>query len=277
MVRRLLLLLALVGVLAACRVDVGVVVVLGADGTGELTVTATADAEVVQQAPGLAADLRFDDAVAAGWVVEGPTATDDGGLTVVLRHPVTSAEDATNLLAGLGPPFADVRLDRTVSPDGEETTLALTGQLTLPAGFDSFADADLLAAVGGTPYADELAASGATPPGSMAVTFGAELSGEVEETTGQDVDGVLTWEAPLDGTALDVTTRTVERPDDGGGWASALATIALVLLVLWLVVAAAFIVSVARARSRRAKARRMRRVFVVTGAVRRQRYGPDRG
>ena len=78
-----------------------------------------------------------------------------------------------------------------MSPDGEETTLALTGQLTLPAGFDSFADADLLAAVGGTPFADELAASGATPAESMAVTLRADLPGEVEETTGQDADGVL--------------------------------------------------------------------------------------
>jgi len=258
-VRRLLLLLALVGVLAACRVDVGVDLVIGADGTGQLTVTATADAAVVQEVPGLAADLRFDDAVAAGWVVEGPTPTDDGGLTVVLRHDVTSAEDATNLLAGLGPPFADVRLERTVTPDGDETTLALTGQLTLPAGFDSFADADLLAAVGGTPYAEQLTASGATPPESMTVTLRADLAGEVEETTGQDVEGILTWEAPLDGTALAVTTRTVDRPA-GGGWADAVSTIALVLLVLWLVVAAAFIVSVARARSRRAKARRLRRL-----------------
>jgi hypothetical protein len=258
-IRRLLLVLALLGVLAACRVDVDVDLLIGADGTGELGVTATADADVVEQMPGLAADLRFDDAVAAGWIVEGPTATDDGGLTVVLRHPVTSAEDATNLLAGLGPPFADLRLERTVSTDGEETTLALTGPLTLPAGFDSFADADMLAAVGGTPFADELAASGATPADSMAVTFGADLSGEVEETTGEDVEGVLTWDAPLDGTALDVTTRTVERPADGGGWARTLSTIALVLLVVWLVVAAAFIVSVARARSRRARARRVRR------------------
>jgi hypothetical protein len=258
-VRRLLLLLALVGVLAACRVDVGVDLVIGADGTGQLTVTATADAEVVEQVPGLAADLRFDDAVAAGWVVEGPNPTDDGGLTVVLRHDVTSAADATNLLAGLGPPFADVRLDRTVSPDGDDTTLALTGQLTLPAGFDSFADADLLAAVGGTPFAEQLAASGATPAESMTVTFGADLAGEVEETTGQDIEGVLTWDAPLDGTALAVTTRTVDRPAEGGGWADAVSTIALVLLVLWLVVAVAFIVSVARARSRRAKARRLRR------------------
>ena len=259
MLRRLLLLVALAGVLAACRVDVGVDLVIGDDGTGQLVVTATADAELVQQVPGLAADLRVDDAVAAGWVVEGPTATDDGGLTVVLRHPVTSAEDATNLLAGLGPPFAGVRLERTVSPDGKETTLALTGQLTLPAGFDSFTDADLVAAVGGTPFAERLAASGATPTGSMAVTFGADLSGEVEETTGQDNDGTLTWEAPLDGTALAVTTRTVDRPATGGGWAGTVTTIALVLLVGWLVVAAAVIVSVARARSRRAKARRLRR------------------
>ena len=67
--------------------------------------TAVADADVVAQAPGLAESLQFADAVAAGWVVEGPTATEDGGLTVTLRHPVTSAEEATNLLASLGPPF----------------------------------------------------------------------------------------------------------------------------------------------------------------------------
>ena len=68
----------------------------------------------------------------------------------------------------------------------------------------------------------------------------------------------MAWEAPLDGTSAAVTARTVQRPADGGGWASAVSTIALVLLVLWVAAAAAFIVSVARARSRRAKARRQR-------------------
>src|ERR671911_239027 len=83
---------ALVG--GACRLDVGVVVRLGADGTGEITVTATADADVIAQAPpGLAGDLRFDDAAAGGWVVDGPTPTEDGGLTITLRHPVASAEE----------------------------------------------------------------------------------------------------------------------------------------------------------------------------------------
>ena len=102
---RLLLWCAAIVGLAACRLDATVELTIGADGTGELAVTAVADADVVAQAPGLAESLQFADAVAAGWVVEGPTATEDGGLTVTLRHPVTSAEEATNLLASLGPPF----------------------------------------------------------------------------------------------------------------------------------------------------------------------------
>ncbi len=193
----------------------GVVVRLGADGTGEITVTATADADVVAQAPGLAGDLRFDDAAAAGWVVDGPTATEDGGLTVTLRHPVASAEEATNLLASLGPPFVGVTLERTVSgDDGEEVTVTLTGQLQLVGGWEAFADADLVAAAG-VPFADELAASGATPAGSMAVRLRAELPGEVEETTGRTEDGGLVWDAPLDGSSTDLATTTVQRPADG--------------------------------------------------------------
>ena len=154
MLRRLLALVAFAVVVAGCRVDVGVELVIGADGTGELSVTATADAEVVERAPGLAEDLRLDDATAAGWSVDGPTATDDGGLSVTLRHPVTSAAEATNLLASLGPPFTDVRVERTTV--GDETTVTLSGQLNLANGFASFADSELLAAAGGEPFADEL-------------------------------------------------------------------------------------------------------------------------
>ena len=190
--------------LAACRLDATVELTIGADGTGELAVTAVADADVVAQAPGLAESLQFADAVAAGWVVEGPTATEDGGLTVTLRHPVTSAEEATNLLASLGPPFTGMTLQRTVDEDGDTTTTMLTGQLVLPAGFDSFADSDLLAAVGGTPFADELTAAGATPQDSMSIAFRAELPGDIEETSGDAADGGIEWDAPLDGSTADV-------------------------------------------------------------------------
>lgn len=247
------------GVLGGCRLDVTVDLVVEADGTGELTVTAIADPEVVEQAPGLADDVRFDDAIAAGWVVDGPSATADGGLTVTLRHPVTSDADATNVLASLGPPFAGVRVERTApSPEDDETTVLLSGQLNLPAGFDSFADADLLAAVGGSPYASDLDAAGATPDRSMSAALRVSLPGEIEETTGTDTDGVLVWEAPLDGTSTEVAALSVQRPA-GGGWSGPVSTIVLVLLVAWVAAAAAFIVSVGRARSRRARARRRRR------------------
>jgi hypothetical protein len=234
-------------VLAGCRVDVTVDLAVGAEGTGELAVTATADAEVVERAPGLAEDLRFDDAEAAGWVVTGPDPTDEGGLTVTLRHPVTSAEEATNLLASLGPPFVDPRLARTV--DGDEVTWTLDGALTLPSGFDSFADSELLAAVGGTPFADDLA--GTTPADSMSIVLRADLPGDVEQTTGERRDGAVHWDAPLDGSAVDLSTRTVQGPSSGGAWAGPLSVLALVLLIGWVIVAGLFIAYVVRARRQR--------------------------
>jgi hypothetical protein len=247
--RRLLALVACAVALAGCRVDIDVLLEIGADGTGELVVTATADADVVQQAPGLAADLRFGDARAAGWRVDGPTATDDGGLTVTLRHRVTSADEATNLLASLGPPFQDVHLERTTVED--ETTWTLSGQLALTDGFASFADSDLATAAGGPPFSEQL--SGITPNESMSIVFGADLPGAVEETTGDDRDGRLEWTAPLDGSSTDVATRTVQRPSSGSAWAGPLSVLALVLLVAWIVVAGLVIVHVTRTRRRRAR------------------------
>jgi len=243
-------------VLTACRLDVTVGLVIGPDGTGSLIVTAVADAEVVQRAPGLAEDLRFDDAVAAGWTVDGPAATQDGGLRVALSHPVASAAEATNLLASLGPPFRNVAIVREVSEDGDTTTLTMTGELVLEGGFDAFSDVDLLAAVGGTPFADDLAAAGATPAGSMSVVLDADVPGELDEqSNGTDVDGVRQWEAPLDGSVAPIQLRTVEEAG-GGGWFSVLANGLLVLFVLWVAGATAFIVSVVRARARKAQRRR---------------------
>lgn len=251
---------AAVVVLASCRVDVDVIVQIGPDGTGEVVITATADAEVVQQAPGLAEDLRFDDATAAGWVVDGPGQTEDGGMTVTLRRPVTSIEDANNVLASLGAPFVDVRFERVVDEDDpERVTLTLAGQLQLADGFESFADADLVAATGGAPYADQLAAAGATPTESLGITLRAELPGAIESTTGEAAGNTVTWDAPLDGAAQDLATTAEQRPDRGPAWAGPLSWLALLLLLVWLVVVGLVGVAVVRARRRRA-ARRERAV-----------------
>ena len=95
-------------VLAGCRLDVAVDTTVNADGTGEVVVAGVVDKDVVDRVPGLAGSLVLDDATAAGWVVEGPVGTEDGGLTVTLRHPFTTVQEAANLLNSLGPPFGNV-------------------------------------------------------------------------------------------------------------------------------------------------------------------------
>lgn len=224
-----------VGVLAlgACRLDATVDVTMNADGTGDLVVVATVDADVVHQAPGLAGSLQLEDATAAGWIVEGPTDVEDGGLTVTLRHQFASAAEAGNLLNSLGPPFQGIVLDRVATEDNITTTL--TGALALTGGFDGFGDAGLLAATGSTPFRAQLDGAGATPTESMSVELTLRTTGNVEETTGDGVEGGVRWEAPLDGSSDDLATRVVLSDDGATSWAGPVSTIALGLLSLWLV------------------------------------------
>jgi hypothetical protein len=266
MLRRLLLVVATALALTACRLDVAVDVAIGPDGTGTVTVVATADAEVVEAVPGLAESLVFDDAVEAGWRVDGPDPTDAGGLTVTLTHDVSGPEELANVLASLGPPFVDMAAGRTTVDD--VTTNAIGGTLVLTDGFATFADSDLTAAVGGVPFQEQLEASGATPQTSMSVTLRASLPGEMTESSGADVTppasddaeveppSVWEWEAPLDGSSREVVLQTVQRPDEPSTWASTVATVALVALIVWGVVSVAFIAWVIVARRRRARRRR---------------------
>ena len=63
--RRALIVISVM-LLSACRVDTTIEMKMHSDGSGEITLTAIADADVVAKAPGLAEDLRFDDAETAG-------------------------------------------------------------------------------------------------------------------------------------------------------------------------------------------------------------------
>lgn len=254
---------ALAFTLTACQVDTTVHVAVRPDGSGTITLTAVADAEVVEQAPGLAEDLRFDDAIAAGWQLDGPTATSDGGLRVVLTHSFATVEEATALLQsinGSDGPLQRVALTRSVV-DGDLTT-TLSGSLRVDGGVSAFADPDLLAAIGGSPYADNIAATGLRPTDVVTFTFSADLPGTVvgdaTQTTGSvpTGDGELTWSVPLDGTVADLTTTAVLREGEATSstWAT-VATVAWVLLVVWCIAAAAFIAFVVVARRRRAQRR----------------------
>ena len=260
--RRALSLLVVALALTACKVDTTVTVEVAADGSGVITVVAVADAEVVAQAPGLAEDLRFDDAVAAGWELDGPTATDEGGLSVTLTHTFATVEDATALLQsinGVDGPLHGVALTRTVA-DGQVTT-ALVGSLRVDGGLNAFADPDLLAAIGGSPYADDIAATGLRPTDVVTFTFTANLPGTVASTgtgTVESSEPVLTWSVPLDGTPADLATTSVISESAVGGssgiWGT-VATVALVALIAWCVFAIGFIAFVANARRKKARRR----------------------
>jgi hypothetical protein len=241
-VRRALIVCVCAIALGACRLDVNVDMTVEPDGSGTLSVVATADAELIAKVPTIAEELATDDIVAAGWVVDGPTATPDGGLSITLTHDFVSDEEATNLLNSLGPPFNQMLLVRNTT--GDDTTTRLSGLLGLSNGFDTFADEDLIAAVGSLPFADEIAASGATPESSMSVILRVALPGTIEAdlTNGTQLeDDRLEWSAPLDGTILDLRAGSVQSPADDRWWARPLSIIALVALIAWVAFMTLFI------------------------------------
>lgn len=241
-VRFRLLLVVCALALTACRVDANVDVEMAENGSGVITVTAVADAELVARAPGLADDLRFDDLVAAGWVVQGPAATADGGLSLVLRHPFGTPEQATSILASLNGrngPLLDVILGRTLAERSVE--LSMTGFSGTTVGLASFADDELLAAVGAVPWASEVAAQGLTIDQALSVSISAALDGEVVATTGTaGDDGRVRWSVPLDGSLIDLATTSSVSLDKGGVW-RVLPYLALAALVVWVLAAAALI------------------------------------
>ncbi|QQS23492.1 MAG: hypothetical protein IPM43_08390 [Actinomycetota bacterium] len=241
--------------LGACRVDVAVDVVVDEAGAGTVTVTVTADADVVAAAPLLAEDLRTEDLVAAGWEVDGPSPSADGGLEVILTTDFASPEEANVALAqlsGPGGPFVDPVLSRLV--EGRGVTYSLDGSLALPNGLEAFVDAEVVSLVGGVPYAEALADRGLTLEEAVGVSLTVSLPGEVRKTTAVEQDGLLHWTVATDGSAQSLVTSSVdEGPSDSWGL---LATGALVAAVAWLVLAGAFVAYVVRARRQRSTRRR---------------------
>jgi hypothetical protein len=259
LIRRLLVAVAAVCALTGCRLDVVADVVVEADGTGEIVVVAEADAELVDKVPTIADDLVLDDVKAAGWLVDGPTPTPSGGLILTLTHPFEGKDEATNLLRSLGPPFNDPVIGRGQS--GDVTTNTVRANLGLRNGFATFADEDLINAVGGVPFAEQFAANDVDPANSMSAILRVTLPGDTvdSETNGERVgDGTLQWAAPVDGSIVEATARTEQAPSDGGAWARPVSIVALVALVAWVGFMSLFVGYVALARRRLNRRNRQR-------------------
>ena len=152
-VGRLLLLAALVGVSAACRVDATVTLEVAGDGTGTVAVALELDAAAVDALGGLDDRVRVDDLLSAGWEVSGPTTDGAGVGRISAVKPFGSPERLAGVLAEVAGPtaFRDVSLVRERS--FARTTWRLTGIVDLSEGLDLLADPDLAEVLDGLPFA----------------------------------------------------------------------------------------------------------------------------
>ena len=190
---RLGLLGLLIVLLSACRVDTKVDIVVDQHGTGTITLTTTADADVVAAAPHLSTELRFDDAKAAGWRVTGPTPLDTGGLVVILTHDFTSLDEANALLTqinGADGPLHFAKGAFTSKQDYGRTTINFNGTILLSNATGAFGDSALTAALGAPPYQPALAARGSTIGKSFGLTVNLTMPGSQTPAS---------WSADFDG------------------------------------------------------------------------------
>jgi hypothetical protein len=263
-------------VMSGCRLDLDVTIKVEADGTGQVTAQFIADPDLTAALPPGADMLLLSDAREAGWEIEGPTPTDQGGLRVTMSKATASLDDLAIAIAEIGPPFVVEALERRADTDpGSNTSsleiskifnsFALTAVLPdgdSPQGFAAFSDPDLTSVMGGVPFGDELLALGATPEESMSLVLRIDAPGKVTAHSGTvtstgDQRSVVEWQIPLTGAATVITMTSVQSPE-GTSWARGLAQILRIILWVWVLVSVTFIAWVLWARQRKARARRLR-------------------
>jgi hypothetical protein len=212
----LVLVTLLAVILAGCRLDVALDVAMQPDGSGAVTVTATADAELVAKAPSAFADLRLDDIRQAGWTVTGPTKAADGAMTVALAKPFGSPAEANAILAELNGPNGPLH-GLTVAIDRSFAVVrsSFSGSAQVTGGLAAFSDDALVQALGGaTPLANLV-----TRPLDqvMGLTVTARLPGQVTSANGTVAadHASVTWRASLaDGAATPFDAR-FQQTDHG--------------------------------------------------------------
>ena len=238
-------------VLASCRVESRIALEVEPNGSGTVSVAVTADKDIVDKVPGLAADVRVDDLKKAGWTVDGPSPTKAGGLTVTLRRRFDTPAQATAVLAqvnGSRGPLHDLALTR--AGKDVDSTWKLTGRLEVNGGLSAFADDAALDLLGGAPYAAEVEAAGLDLGDAIGIDFTLSMPGKVESSTGTASGSTIEWKVPTDGSALDVATVT--RNTDVAASVSRVGRhVLLALLVLWIVAVAVLALMVAQSRNRR--------------------------
>ena len=230
-VRRLVLLLLVpvLGVLAACQAKATVAVDVQPDGAGTVTVTVALDKEATTRLGDPAAALSTSDLADAGWKVSAPV-TKAGAATFKVVRPYGSPDELAAVLdevGGKGGVFRDTQLsvgNSFASTNYDfRTTVQLTGSL------EQLSDPQVAAVLGNLPLGrtvQELAAEGATAKGAATLTLDVELPGAE----------LATWtRSASSGKPSTVTAQTSSRV--WTWWPLVVAGLGLALLVAGVVVA----------------------------------------
>jgi hypothetical protein len=131
-------------VATGCEIDVGVGVDVAEDGSGDVDVAVTLDPDAAARVTDLAGQLRVDDLVDAGWVVDGPSPEPDGSVVVTATKPFADLHRAVDVLeeiSGVDGPFRSFELRREQS--FLTTTYHFSGEVDLTAGVEGFSDEGL--------------------------------------------------------------------------------------------------------------------------------------
>ena len=233
-IKRFIALCCAVVLLASCRVDTQVSMVVNPDGSGNVTVTIDVDKEIVQRSPDIADKLDFSDLEKNGWQLTKPVDTASGGKQVVLVRNFANESEATAVLAQLNGdrgPFREVILRR--GGKARDSSWNLSGRLEVTGGLQAFADDQLIAALGATPYENTVKSQNLDLGKALTIEFVVSLPGELKSSTAIPENGTLTWRVATDGTPVDLATST-ENVDVVGTLGGIASKIGLVLLIAWL-------------------------------------------
>lgn len=243
--------------LSSCRVDQTISLEVNRNGTGKVIVTAIANKAILDAAPELAADIRTDDLVTAGWKVEGPTPTDDGGLRLEISRGFQDPTEATLILGQVNGPRGPLQ-EAVLTRSGKDTNSVwtLAGRLEVNGGLQAFIDDAAFELLGAAPYAADIEEAGLDLGAAVGLNFTVSLPGEIESTTGVQNDGGITWLVPMDGSRVDIATSST-NVDVVSSVAGVGRVLILGLLIVWIAGMAVLLLLVFNAQQRRTRTPRI--------------------
>ncbi len=188
-------------VAGGCKMQIDVGIDVERDGSGEVAVAVNLDAEAANRVPDLKDQLRLDDLEAAGWEVEGPTATAGGSTAIIATKAFATPEEATRVLqdvSGARGPFQGLELARRSS--FLATDFTFTGVVDLSAGVEAFADDELRSRLEGSGF------------GLETVVLEEAIGAPVEDTFSFEVQATLPGSIAASGAGVEVGDRVVWNP-----------------------------------------------------------------